>query len=1014
MDPITIKLLMFVLIVVGTFGVGYAIASFLRLPDLGLKLGTALFTVGLALSPFINTVVIEGRPWSDTLQFGIDLAGGTNLVYELKGQPKNSDTVRNMVNAIRKRIDPTGTKELAIRQVGKNQIEIIIPKATREEVENIKRVITSVGQLEFAILATRLNESHRAIIERAMRVKDDLRENNKLIAGWRELAPITVTKEDQTVEELPNTDYEGEQLPGGAQIVLRQKKGRPEGFKEVLCIFDRDERKRVKGEYLARATAGTDDRGNPCVHFSFKPAGATRFRALTTTYSPMQDGKEYKLAVLLDDKVQTAPNIREPIGGEGQITGRYTADEVERVVSILNAGALEVPLNKDPISEFSISPLLGTDVQNKGFTALFAATICVLLFMLIYYLWLGLVADICLLMNLILLMGCMSFIDATFTLPGLAGIVLTMGMAVDANVLIYERMREEMERGSSMRLAIQNGFGKAFSSIFDSNITTLLTAVILYLIGSDQVKGFAVALFIGLSVSMYTALTVNRLLLEIIERKRWLPKFQMMSLFGVTNIDFVSKQKVCAIGSLVLIGAGLITFFSRGNLNYDIDFNGGTMVTMRFNEKQSADEVRNKMTEVLKSDISLEQLTSSDPARDGTTFRVRSTETDQEKVIQGVNTAFGDKLVKVKVVPGPLEPIAAAVKKPDPVTDPKKPEDQPKVDESTADEDPFAGGQKVVLTFSSPTRVDTARRYLQDELLVLKKYGNSEDNVKSLLDVGPVSAPKPDDKAASTSDKSTVKPAVPAEAVAGLEKIQVRFRKDIEVADVKTALTAMQKTLDNSPVLDEINNFESTVAGEAKNSAILAMAASLVMIVCYIWFRFENLSFGLAAVLALVHDVLATLGMICMASAISNTPVASLLMLSDFKINLTMIAAFLTIVGYSLNDTIVIFDRLREIRGKNPRFTREMVNLAVNQTLSRTILTAGTVFITVVILYFLGGEGIHGFAYAMLIGTIVGCYSTIYVASPFVLYLFNREEKLAKTANNGPVVPKTETTKVAQ
>ena len=994
MDPITLKLLLFVVVIVASFGGGYLIANVLRLRDLSVKLGTVLFTIGLALSPFLNTVIVEQKPWISTLSFGIDLAGGTNLVYELNGQPKDSGTVGRMVGAIRRRVDPTGTQELAIRQVGKNQIEIIIPKATPEEVKAIKSAITSVGKLEFAILATRLNDSHKSLITRAMLVKDDLRDNGRVIAGWRAVAPLTVVQPDGTMTELPNRELDSEAQPGAAEIVLRQIKGQPDGFMEVLCVFERDLRRRVTGEYLQRATPSMDDRGSPCVHFSLNAVGGTRFRNLTSAHTPMANGKEYKLAVLLDDKVQTAPNIREAIGGEGQITGRYTSAEVERIVNILNAGALEVPLRKDPISENSISPLLGVDVQRKGFTALFLSTVGVLVFMLIYYMWLGLVANVCLMMNLLLLLGSMAFIDATFTLPGLAGIVLTMGMAVDANVLIYERMREEIERGSSMRMAIQNGFGKAFSSIFDSNITTLLTAVILYLIGTDQVKGFAVTLFVGLAISMYTALTVNRLMLEIIERKRWLPRFQMLSLFGKTHFDFVSKQTICAMGSMVLIGAGLLTFAVRGQTNYDIDFNGGTMITMRFNEKQGSDDVRDQLTKAFQSDISLEQLTSADASRDGKTFRMRTTNQDQDQVAKVIGQTFGDKLVKVRVQPGQLKVIPET--KPE-VKAPPKPgtlDAKPVIEEEI---DPFAGGHQVELVFSAPTRLDTASRYAREELAKIKKadsnselkYG-TEDQTKTLIAV---------------SSLETVAGNKPANEVL---QVLMKFTKDVSGDDAKTVLAAISKAMDNTPLFDEVNNFESQVAGDTKNSAILAMLASLVMIVAYIWFRFENIYFGFAAVLALIHDVLVTLGMVCMAAAISNTPIASLLMISDFKINLTMIAAFLTIVGYSLNDTIVIFDRLREIRGKNPLFTREMVNQAVNECLSRTILTAGTVFITVTVLYILGGEGIHGFAYAMLIGTVVGCYSTIYVASPAVLWLMEREQRASKPR----VAPKREAAKV--
>lgn len=994
-EPTTLKVLLFFLVIALSFGGGYLIAYALRLRDLSLKIGTVLFTLGLALSPFLNTVLVEKKPWIETLSFGIDLAGGTNLVYELDGEPKKADTLENMVGAIKRRLDPTGTQELAIRQVGKKQIEVIIPKATPEEVDNVKDKITSVGMLEFAILATRLNPNHKTLIDRAMPIQGDLRDNGQVVAGWRAIAPLTKVNADGTTTRVPNDDLEGENLPGRAEIVLRQIKNKPEGFKEVLCVFDRNEKRRVTGDYLDFSRAGSDESGRPCVHFTLTAAGGTRFRALTTTYAPMTDGKEYKLAVLLDNEVQTAPNIREPIGAQGQITGRYTMPEVERIVNILNAGALEVPIKKDPISEFSISPLLGVDVQQKGFTAMIVSTIGVLAFLLAYYLWLGLLADICLILNLILLMGSMAFIDATFTLPGLAGIVLTMGMAVDANVLIYERMREELERGSSMRMAIQNGFDKAFSAIFDGNITAMLTAFILYLIGTDQVKGFAVTLFIGLAISMYTALTVNHLMLNIIERKRWLKRFKTMSLFGVTKVDFIGKQSICIAASVLLIGVGLAVFAYRGSNNYDIDFSGGTMITMRFNEKQNADEVRSKLNEELKTDVSLEQLTSSDPARDGTTFRMRTTDQDQQKVAQAINTAFGDKLVKVKLVAGPLEPIPEAK----PVEPPKEKTEltEQKPPEADQEIDPFAGGRQVQLTFSAPTRMETAARHARDQLANLtkpgdpkaRKYGTAEQ-VESLV-------------AASTLEKNA-----DGQPASEAQKIILKIHKDVTAEDSQAIVAAMTKTLDNTPLFDEINNFESSVAGDTKTRAVLAILASLVMIVIYMWFRFENLYFGLAAVLALLHDVLATLGMVCIAAMLSNTPIAGILLLSDFKINLTMIAAFLTILGYSINDTIVIFDRLREIRGKNPFVTREMVNQAVNECLSRTILTASIVFITVFVLYAFGGEGIHGFAYAMVIGTIVGCYSTIYIASPAVLWLMERDRR----AQNPKAAPKREPAKI--
>ncbi|HVW03290.1 MAG TPA: protein translocase subunit SecF, partial [Planctomycetaceae bacterium] len=597
----------------------------------------------------------------------------------------------------------------------------------------------------------------------------------------------------------------------------------------------------------------------------------------------------------------------------------------------------------------------------------------ILAFMAIYYLWLGVISDICLVINLILLIGTMAFIDATFTLPGLAGVVLTMGMAVDANVLIYERMREELERGASLRMSIQNGFSRAFSSIFDSNITTLLTAVILYMIGSDQVKGFAVTLFIGLAISMYTALTVNRLMLEIVERKRWLKQFKMMSIFGVTNFDFVGKQLYCAAGSVLLIGAGLAAVALRGENNLDIDFSGGTMVTVEFNEPQNADDVRSKLEQAFHSDITLEQLTSRNDANAHKRFRIRTTDQNDAEVQKVISETFPNQLKRNTMEYSAVAEIPQVADGKEGAVSPQKGD--------------FPGGHVSELTFSSEAATDTMVRYFAASLADVK----NDKNEPMFKD--------PDAAEAFFSirgDKAEEKKSEAGE-MQRYNKMTLRTDASIPEKAVDQSLAQMKQTLANSPEFDEVNNFESSVAAETQRSAILAMVASLIMIVIYIWFRFQNVYFGLAAVLALLHDVLCTLGMVALAAYVSKTPIGPYLLLSDFKINLTMIAAFLTIVGYSLNDTIVIFDRIREIRGKNPSFTRGMVNLAVNQTLSRTILTAGTVFITVVILYAVGGEGIHGFAYAMLIGTVVGCYSTIYVASPFVLYLMEKYQKSSQT-----------------
>jgi len=971
MEPTTLKLLVFVGIIAGSFGLGWLIARMLRLRNEGFKIGVVIFTFGFGMSPFINAAVVEGRPWYDAVKFGIDLAGGTNLVYQLAQEPSDPAMMDRMVGAIRRRIDPAGTQELAIRQVGKDRIELIIPRATAEDIDKIKRQMTTVGKLEFHILAN--NRDHADIIRRAQGVPRDLRDSSgRLIAGWRPVAPRTlmengrpVLKDGKPVKVPSNEFREGE------EIAVRQIPGAEPGYREVLVIFDRNPDRWVTGRYLQRAAPTTDEAGRPAVSFVFNARGANLFSQLTGSNLPLRDGFHRRLAILLDDEVYSAPNINSTIGGNGIIQGSFTMAEVNELVNVLNAGALEVPLKESPISEFSISPTLGIDVQRKGITSIVIAAVSVFVFMAAYYLIAGLIADFCLLLNLVLLVGIMALIDATFTLPGLAGVVLTLGMAVDANVLIYERIREELHRGASLRMAIQNGFARAFSSIFDSNITTLLTAVILYIIGTDQVRGFAVTLFIGIALSMYTALFVNRLILEILERKRWIKTLKMLSFIGETHFDFVKPLKLCATFSIAITVIGLGAFFARGDQNYDIDFTGGTMITMEFVEPQSPDVVQETLAKAFDSDISLERLTEEGQTGEkGRLFRVRTTEQDQGKVQATINDAFPDLLKRVTMSYGEI----AAIEPPAAEANAEQP-----APEATATQ-----GHQVQLTFSSPIAPATASSYLMQAIATVKndagdpKYGSAE-LTQSLF---------------TLSGPEGVK--VEEGAVEKYETMVLKTDKALAEEDLKAALAAMQTTMANTPLFEEVNSFEAVVASEAKAAAVLAILASLVMIVAYVWFRFQNAHFGFAAVVALAHDVLTTLGLISIASLISDTPIGSMLLLSDFKINLTMIAAFLTIVGYSLNDTIVIFDRLREIRGKNPSITRDMLNLAVNQTLSRTLLTAGTSFIVVFILYVMGGEGIHGFAFAMCLGVIIGTYSTIFVASPLVLYLMNRSQSATK------------------
>jgi len=922
----------------------------------------------LAKDPDVEIVrrtTVDFSRWKDALSLGIDLAGGTNLVYELDESQKGSESIDNtlmdrMVGAVTRRINPAGTKEIVVRRVGKMRIEVILPGADPAVVEETKELMTRLGTLEFSIV---VNDTDNRDIIRAGKATTgtDVVIDGHVVAKWRPIAP----DKDAKGREIPNTHFDN-----NPEIAVRQMAGKPKGYEEILIKYEEDPAKQITGRLLKRANPTHDNNGGPAVGFHFSQEGGYRFHELTSQNKPRKDGSKRLLAVLLNNEVHTAPQINQPISENGIIEGRFTEKEVNDLVAVLNAGALPVPIKKTPISEFTISPTLGYDVQSKGKLALWVSSAAVILFMAAYYFVAGLVADLALLLNLLFIVAIMSWVRAAFTLPGLAGLVLSAGMAVDANVLIYERMREELARGASLRMAIHNGFDKAWAAIFDSNIATLISSLILYMIGTEQVKGFAVSLIIGLALNLYTAVFVSRLVMNILERSRTLKRVKMLSLVGVTNFDFVGKQVLASAASVVLIVVGLVAFFVRGAGNYDIDFTGGVSVTMQFTEPQVTDDVRASLEKTFNKNITVEELTPTGTTAKGQYFRLRVAndergDIDQKEVEQKISQTFPDKLVKKSFTFDQPAEVKAA--------------DAAELDKASPMRQAFAGGREVRLKFKddkgklaeiAPT---TFSRFIQEQLLVIKApegEGPKYPQVDSLFDL------EGTEGSGMSAGEGKVKT---------FDAITLYASKSIDQADLEVALSKAQTLMNNTPIFDEVTSFASSVAGETKQSAVFAVVAALLAIVAFVWFRFENLVFGLAAVIALAHDVLASLGCVALASYLSYTPVGPLLMFDDFKINMAMIAAFLTIVGYSLNDTIVIFDRLREIRGKNPVVTKDMINNTVNQCFGRTLLTAFTVFITVVILYVLGGEGIHGFAFCMVVGSIVGTYSTVYIASPLVL-----------------------------
>ena len=949
------------------FVLGTVISRALNMKEAAFRIGAVLFSVMLALTPF-TLQVMNGNSALDSLRFGIDLAGGTNLVYqvdrELAEQTEkevNDQSMDRLVGAIAKRINPGGTEEVTVRKVGTDRVEVIIPGADPDEVARKKRQMTDLGSLEFSILAN--DRKHSQIIKRAKNVERDVRDGTTLVARW---VPVGKTAKGE-VKEIGQH--------GGVEVREREVDG--EKIPEFLVIVSPDKAK-VTGKYLTRAFQQVGEQGTPVVGFNFNQRGAYLFGQLTTEYQPTKDGFKSRLAMVLNGEIHSAPNLNDVITSSGQIDGNFTREEIQELTSVLNAGALELPLIQAPVNEFSISPLLGKDVQEKGTMAILIAVGCVLVFMAVYYMVAGVVADVCLFINMILVLGTMALIDATFTLPGLAGLVLTVGMSVDANVLIFERIREEQAKGSSLRMSIQNGFDKAFTTIVDANVTTLITAVILYVIGTDQVKGFAVTLFIGIIMGMFSALYIGRLFFDILERKRMIKEVKMLSIVGKTSIDFTSKQMVAAVCSFALIVGGMAAFTARGNDNLDIDFTGGSMVTFKFDSKTpSTDQARSILEKTAGKNITLEELEvpseSGGPSQKF--FRLRTKNGDLDEVKEQVYGAFADSefdlhKVTLDLAENAVQPISSSD------SDDAKSEGEDDDSKKTAATDnEFAGGSQATLKFSDEISTTTV---IENFVVALQSQkGQDIDDPAGLLEVAGTAGSGMDAKEGDTRRYS---------------EFLLKAKPELTSDSVTSALTTMQSTMAKQPILDQVNTFDSSVASETRNDAILAMLASLIAIVAYIWFRFERVTFGIAAVVALVHDVLCVLGLVAIASFLSGNALGQALGFYDFKINLPMIAAFLTIIGYSLNDTIVVFDRIREVRGKNPDMTGSMINTSLNQTLARTLLTSITTLIVVLILYISGGEGIHGFAFCLVMGVFIGTYSSIFIASPVLLWLMNRPE----------------------
>jgi SecD/SecF fusion protein len=851
-----------------------------------------------------------------------DGAEALEVSYELAAQ-SSPVPMDKLVAAVSRRVNPGGQKEVTVRQFGLDQIEVILPEVEQSEVEQIKKIISSAGVLEFRIVANRADPRHRTAISQAEGFRGQtVRIQGEPAARWVRIDPA--------------------KMPVDASMVTRTA---GDGGVECLVMLDRFN---VTGGDLSRVSPDIDDASlAPCVSFLLNSRGAAKFSVLTSRNLPdPNNGLTSRLGILLDDTLQSAPVIRSTISSSGQITGNFDQREVDEIVEILNAGSLPAALEREPISEQRISAQLGDDTIRSAGQAMLVATIVVLTFMLAYYRFSGLVADLAVLMNIVLVVALMISFKVAFTLAGLAGLVLSVGMAVDANVLIYERMREELDRGAAVRMAIRNGFQRAFSTIIDSNLTTLITGVILFAIGTDQLKGFAITLILGLALNLFTAVFCSRVVFDLAERSGWLRSLSMGRLLNATSLRFVRWAPVAAAISLAIIAAGLAAAARRGSELFDIDFTGGTSVQVELKEGQELPiaDVRKLVASKLES-ATVSGVAVADEAA-GRRFKIDTSNQDEQEVERLLQEAFPGRLATYGMQVGVVGPGPDAAREGE-----AKPEEPARLVTS------------VPMTFPDRITGKALTAKLQETLAAA-----------SILDAEFDLQPAEDGAGTSLS------PTQP-------QRLWI-LSTSLDQATTRSVVDRMAKELAETPAFLSANAIGGKVAGSTRVTAVYALLASLALIVLYVWVRFQNVAFGIAAVVALIHDVLVALAALALSRYLA--PFLGWAQVDEFRISLDVVAALLTIVGFSINDTIVIFDRLRELRGKAKFVTGEMIDRAVNQTLSRTILTSGTALLAVLVLYLLGGPGIHAFAFTMLVGVISGTYSTVYIAAPLVLWLQHR------------------------
>lgn len=721
----------------------------------------------------------------DGIRLGLDLKGGTSYLIRLIKEASGATITQTMqdraVEVIRSRIDRFGVGEPVISPVGTNQIQVQVPGLETSKIAEAREQLERVAKLDFKLVHPQ---------------SDNLLP--QIEAGLALVPPGYEISTEERTEHTPGTVAQ----PPGSKVREEGKKV----ARQIIVKRNAD----MSGKHVIAASARYESQGWT-VALSFDGEGARQFGELTSAHV------RERLAIVLDGKVISDPVLQVPIfDGNAIISGSFTEAEARNLASALE-NPLDTPVKID--EERNVSATLGNDSITRGVVSGVAGLLLTFAFVLVYYRFAGLLASLSLLVNIALLFGAMAMFGFVLTLPGIAGVILTIGMAIDANVLVYERLREELASGKTLRPALDGAYRKAFSSIFDANITTLITSTILFWQAAGPVKGFAIALTLGIVASMFSALVVTRTGFAWATDKFGLSQIRMLNLLHSPNFDFIGKARACLLGSLAVLLLCVGVFAARGQKNFGIDFRGGDLSVLTTHVRLETSAVRDALA----------------PENLG------------EAVIQSEEK-----------------------------------------------------GGRQYLTFRTP--VETGLR------------------------------------------------------------VQKRLQQAFPQAELK---------------VEQYDKVGALVGKQLAIKSLVALLLGIVGILIYVSLRFE-FSFAVGAIVALLHDVVITIGVFSVLGK---------------ELSLVMVGAVLTIAGYSINDTIVVFDRIRSgLREGRKGTVAEIMNASINETLGRTVLTGSMTLVTVCALYFGGGPVLNDFALAILIGVLVGTYSSVYVASPIVLW-FSKGEK---------------------